>query len=246
MKIGKLLADPQSNSKRGLLLGLAGLSAVAWGWQRYVHRAADLGFTPIPGLTGWRQVETGAISGGSAADAVFLGIGADAITPLPAQNLCDTLYTTTGTGLPVAVFTDINCPNCRSLEAKLATRQDRLSLNWLQLPLLGPASVTAARVSIAASLLNGAPAPPPQGLRGTGLSALIRHHANRAGLDPEALSAEIESARVTTILNTHASTAETLGIWGTPALTIGKTLVMGDVSLDVLDQLLAMEHPACL
>lgn len=245
MKIGKLLEKPQSKSRRGLLLGLAGLSAVAWGWQRYVHRTPDLGFTPIPGLPGWRQAETGAVSGGSAAGAVFLGIGEDAITPLPAENLCDTLYTASGTGRPVAVFTDINCPNCRALEAKLAARRDQLSITYLELPLLGPSSVAAARVSIAASLLSGTSSPPPQALRGNGLPALIRHHAERLNLDPEALTQEIETPRVSATLKAHASAAETLGIYGTPGMTIGKTLIMGDVAPDVLDQLLTMDHPSC-
>ncbi len=245
MKIGKLLNAPQNKSRRGLLLGLAGLSAVAWGWQRYIHRTPELSFLPISGLPGWRQAETGAISGGSTMDAVFLGIGEDVVTPLPPERLCDTIYTATGTGRPLAVFTDINCPNCRSLEAKLATRANQLSISWLQLPLLGPSSVAAARVSIASQLLSGAPSAPPQTLRGNGMSALIRHHAERTGLAPATLTHEIDSPRVTAILSTHASAAETLGVWGTPAMTFGKSLIMGDVATEVLDQLLVMDHPVC-
>ena len=218
---------------------------MAWGWQRYINRTPDLTFTPISGLPGWRQTATGALSGGSASDAVFLGIGEDAVTPLPAKDLCRTLYSTSAPGLPIAVFTDINCPNCRNLEAKLAARQGELSVTWLQLPLLGPTSVAAARVSAAATALSDASFGPPQTLRGTGLAPLIRHYADQATVDPNALSDAIDAPKTQAILDRHASAAETLGIWGTPAMTIGKTLIMGDVASEVLDQLLAMDHPIC-
>jgi protein-disulfide isomerase len=35
--------------------------------------------------------------------------------------------------------------------------------------------------------------------------------------------------------------ANTLGIWGTPALTIGRTLVMGDIPAKTLDLLIEDE-----
>ena len=245
MKVGKVLDSGKNKSRRGLLLGLAGLSAVAWGWQRFGVREAALKFQPIPDLPGWRLAETGAVSGGGATDAVFLGIGDETSKPLAPEILCETLYSRPGPGVAVAVFTDINCPNCRSLEAKLAARTDGLTLTWLQLPRLGPGSVVAARVAVAASLLGGVPPSPPGALRGTGVASLVRFHAARARIAPEALEAEVDSLRVTEILEIHAGAAETLGVWGTPAMTIGKTLVMGDMSEDRLDQLLEMEHPAC-
>ena len=227
------------------MLGLAGLSAVAWGWQRYVHRERELSFAPIAGLPGWRRAEFGNVTAGSAADAVFLGLGDDAPTPVPPERLCETLYSEPAPGLLIAVFTDINCPNCRSLEAKLAARESRLNLNWLQLPLLGPGSVVAAQISVAASLFGDAPSAPPGALRGTGVAALLRFHANRAGVDLELLNDEFTQPAVNSMLETHAAAAKTLGVYGTPAMTIGKTLVMGDMSEERLDQLLSMDHPTC-
>lgn len=245
MTNGKGLADAKNKSRRGLLLGLAGLSAVAWSWQKFRRSEQSLSFVPISGLPGWQRAETGAVSRGSATDAVFLGLGDDTIVPLPPEKLCETLYPRPGAGLPVAVFTDINCPNCRSLETKLAARRDRLSITYLELPLLGPLSEAAARVSIAAHLLSGMPSEPPHSLRGAGISAVIDFHAKRTGLDPAILGDKMDLPAVDAFLALHASTAEALGVWGTPAMTIGKTLIMGDVSSATLDALLETDHPIC-
>ena len=239
------MSAAKNKSRRGLLLGLAGLSAMAWGWQRFVHRAQPLRFAPIEGLPGWRRAETVAVSGGSGPDAVFLGIGEAANPSLSPDRLCETLYANPGPGLPIAVFTDINCPNCKSLEAKLAARADQLSVTWLQLPLLGPGSEAAARVAIAAELLSGKSSEPPLALRGRGIGPVIRHHASRVGLDPEILNEEMDKPQVTARLRLHLGAAETLGIWGTPAMTIGQTLVMGDVASETLDALIATDHPVC-
>ncbi len=183
--------------------------------------------------------------GGSATDAVFLGIGEDRSDPLPPDQLCATLYPTGPNRRPVAVFTDINCPNCRSLEAKLDARRDTLRVTYLQLPLLGPGSELAARVAVASEVLSGMPAEPPKALRGSGLAALIRYHANRTGLDPAKLEESLDHPDVTVRLARHRAAADTLGVFGTPALTIGKTLVMGDIPADTLDDILALDQRGC-
>ena len=150
-----------------------------------------------------------------------------------------------GPGRPIAVFTDINCPNCQSLEAKLATRRDGLSITWLHLPRLGPSSESFARMALAAEHLTGSPFGPIPALRGPGISAALQHYATRIGVSADVLNATMYHPKVTARLETHARAAETLGIWGTPAMTIGQTLVMGDVPGKTLDALLAMDHGAC-
>ena len=182
---------------------------MAWGWQWYLSRTAKITFVPIPGLDGWRQVETGAISAGSPADAVFLGIGDEAPTQLSPKALCAHLYPNGDTDT-VTFFTDVQCPNCQSLDAKLQARRDRLRINRIELPLLGPRSETVAKARLA-----------------------------------QALNVESESPEVAAHLARNHAAAETLGIWGTPALTIGKTLVMGDLSPDQLDDLIDMDHGRC-
>ncbi len=235
-----------TTSRRRVLIGAAGLAAIAWSWQRFGVENVNLAFEPIRGLDGWRQARTGSVSlGGNATTAVFFGIGEESATPLPPEALCDTLYTSLRPGLPVAVFTDINCPNCRSLEAKLGTRREGLSIRYFQLPLLGPGSEVAARAAIASELLSGVPAEPPRNLRGSSLASVIRAHAERTGLETEELREEMDKPAVDARLAIHQGAAEALGIFGTPAMTIGRTLVIGDVPPETLDELLGMVHPEC-
>ena len=205
------MTETKNKSRRGLLLGLAGLSAVAAGWQWVLKRPRDLVFLPIPGLPGWQLMETNAISGGAATSAVFLGIEAgDPVTPLSSADLCRRLYPNPQDKPTIAFFTDVQCPNCASLDAKLHALRDRVHLNRIELPLLGVRSVAVAKANL----------------------------AERLGADPDGPEVAARLAK------NHAA-AKTLGIWGTPAFTIGRTLVMGDVPRGTLETLLTLNHPTC-
>jgi len=233
------------DGRNGLLL-FAMLAALAAGRQLWLAQEDDLAFTPVEGLPGWRQVAFDGVTdpGGSATGAVLAGIDATERRDLSPADLCAVLYPSPGEGVPAAFFTDANCPNCRSLEAKLAARADALSLTRLQLPLLGPGSETAAQAEIAAGFLGVTLDAAP---RGRGAGAMIRQGAVAAGIDPATFAETMNSPDVAGILATHAAAADTLGVWGTPALTLGTTLVMGDVPGDTLDRLIALEEdrPRC-
>jgi len=237
----------KTTSRRGLFYVLGGLVAVGAGWQAYLGRSNELVFEPIQGLPEWRRVAFDNVTqpGGNASAAVFLGIGDDGNHGVwPADQLCGALYADTSEKLQVAVFSDVNCPNCRSLEAKLVKRQDRLALNWIELPLLGPASVSAAKAALAASLQPGGLAFRTQAMsriRAGRLHPDVLAEAATAGLDPDRLISDFSGTEVAALLRRNHAMAGTLGVWGTPAMTIGKTLVMGDVRNDVLDQLIEIE-----
>lgn len=216
----------------------------------YLGRSKELVFEPIKGLPEWRRVAFESVTqpGGNASAAVFLGFGEDDNQgEWPADQLCGALYadtTDTAGKLPVAVFSDVNCPNCRSLEAKLEQRRDQLALNWIELPLLGPSSVPAARAALAASLQPGGIAFRAQAMsriRGGRMHPDVLAEAAVAGLDPDQLVTDFSGPEVATLLRRNHAMAGTLGVWGTPAMTIGKTLVMGDVESAVLDDLIAIE-----
>ena len=240
----------KTTSRRGLFFVLGGLIAVGAGWQAYLGRSKELVFEPIAGLPEWRRVAFESVTqpGGNASAAIFLGIGEDDNHGLwPPDQLCSALYPDTSEAqgkLPVAVFSDVNCPNCRRLEAKLEQRRERLTLNWIELPLLGPTSVPAAKAALAASLQPGGTAFRAQAMsriRGGRMHPDVLAAATEAGLDPEKLIADFSGPEVAALLRRNHAMAGTLGVWGTPAMTIGQTLVMGDVENDVLDQLIDIE-----
>ncbi len=202
-------------------------------------------FAPIPGLDGWRKTQSGGLTApeGNATAAVFAGLGAETIEPLAPAKLCSTLYRNRDGGVPIAVFTDFFCPNCRTLEARLAARSD-LAITWHQLPLLGPASEVVARALIAADFQDGYVA-----LRDQLLSAPFRpllqtllEAAIHAGLDAERLAVDMQQSAVAQRLTLSHSTAETLRVWGTPSFTIGRTLAIGALDNNQLDQLIEAER----
>lgn len=220
--------------------------AVAGGWQWFLGRPKSLSFQPINGLPEWRQVafEDVTAPSGGAAGAVFLGIGDDDFGTFPADQLCGALYPKESSKLRVAVFSDVNCPNCRSLEAKLEQRLDRIALSWIELPLLGPTSEPAARAALAASLQPGGLAFRRRAmsqLRGPRMHPDVLAEAADAGLDADQLQRDFAGEKVAALLRRNHAMANMLGIWGTPAMTIGKTLVMGDVQNNTLDQLIDIE-----
>lgn len=235
-----------TSNRRDLLLLGAGLATVAVGWQVWLARAKPLNFEPISNLPGWRRIAFGDVTGsGSASGAVFIGIDAsETLAPLSASALCKTLYPSLSKGIPAAVFTDVNCPNCARLEAKLKARSDVLDLNWLDLPLLGPTSENAARAMAAGDLqteskafrqavLNTSP--------GRLMPNVLRRLAEQSGLNADRLLNDMDGDRVTAQLTQIRRAAQTLGVWGTPGLTIGQTFILGDMHEAVLDQLILEE-----
>ena len=67
---------------------------------------------------------------------------------------------------------------------------------------------------------------------------LIKRIATASGVDADKLARDMNGAEVAARLLASRRAAETLRVWGTPAMTIGKTLVMGDMSGPTLDRLI--------
>ena len=236
--------EKPQKSRRGLLLGVGALAGVAWGWQRFGVGTPSITFNDIEGLSGWRFATIGEVfASGNASNAVFLGIGAaDQPDPLPSADLEAALFSDISGDPPIAMFHDVYCPYCAVLASRLISMG--APVQWHELPLLHPASEPAARAAIAAGLQGGydafqtqlksAPFQPSAGY--------ITRLARNAGLDPDKLLADMDIAPVTSRLSTSERAAATLGIYGTPGLAIGKTVVVGNPSFEVLDTLIADER----
>ncbi len=225
--------------RRDLLLGTLALVSIAAGWQVFVVRPRQFDFRAIPSAPGWVMAETGDISAPSSTAFLTLGQGDEPPAPLPPDRLGEVLYRGRSPE-HIAVFSDFFCPFCRTLTKRLASRPD-IPVVWHELPLLGPPSVIAARAAIAADLQGGyaafVAALSDRGFRPTPTHMGIV--ATAAGLDGERLERDIEAPEVAGRLLVTRRAAETLGIYGTPAIAAGRRVVLGDISLAELDILRA-------
>ncbi len=257
-RLGQVMAsdtdDVPKTSRRNLFVGLLAFGAAAGGWQVWVNRPRKFEFRPIEGLPGWRMLEFDGISSPVAgvAGAAFLGLGdnREQIEPMPAARLCATLFDPKDGKVPVASFSDFFCPYCRVQTPRLARRSDRsdtkIAVKWHELPLLGPTSEIAARAALAAGLQGGYPEfqsrllespfrPTPQYLAEIAGSADLRAGQMLLDMDGQVVASRLRRTR---------AAALTLGIYGTPALIVGRTLVMGRISESDLDRLIALEAEA--
>lgn len=144
----------------------------------------------------------------------------------------------------IVEFFDYRCPYCRSVTDTLldVVREDgNTRLVMKEYPILGQASVFAARAAIAASM---------QGKYRDFHVALMTQVkqidqasvlklAERMDLDAAQLQRDMQSDTVDQELQRTFALAEALQIGGTPAFVIGDTLVPGKIGKDRLKQLIA-------
>lgn len=233
------------------LLVMGGLLGVAAAVPPILRRIpSEFEFQPLPGFEGFRRLEGGAVSGGLDP---FLGLSETDTTASRRYDFsdpCRALFGTAGwrTGaVPIAFFTDVNCPYCKVLEdrlMRLRDADDTLDLFWHEMPLLGPSSVRAARATLAARTLGAEDAVraylasnqfPPGPI---GLTRL----AEAVGLAPSELIRSEASARVSNMLGRSLSLGRALGIFGTPGTVVGRTLVVGAIRPPDLKKLIELER----
>jgi predicted DsbA family dithiol-disulfide isomerase len=225
---------------------IGGAMAIAVAIPPVLRRKRDhFTFQQLPGFEEFRRLDRGAIS---ATQNPFSGLDGPAPRP-PNLPPCQALFGPegwTGDLLPVAVFTDVNCPNCATFEARLLRLRENgtpIRLIWHQLPLLGPRSVAAARATLAADLQDAGDAvyrdlmqrvlrPGP---------AAIQDLAARHGLDADRMLADIEGNAVQARLDASLGLGAALGIPGTPGTMVGRTLVIGAMVTAELQALIDLE-----
>jgi len=134
----------------------------------------------------------------------------------------------------VVEFYDVRCPYCRRMVpvvADLLKADPNVRVVYKDFPILGPASVTAARAVLAAqrqggyfklhaALMSG----PPNIDQDT-----LRTAAQRAGLDWERLQRDMADPEIQARINAYLELGRKLDIQGTPAYVIGKQLLPGAV-----------------
>jgi protein-disulfide isomerase len=138
-------------------------------------------------------------------------------------------------------FFDYQCGYCKAVHPSLRDLmgEDRnLRVVYKEFPILGPASVTAAKAALAAAR-QGKYEPMHDALmelRGQLDDAKVMRVAESLDLDLERLKADMESVEILATIERNMDLARRLEINGTPAFVIGDQLVPGAVPLEQLKE----------
>jgi protein-disulfide isomerase len=249
--------------RRRLILGAAVAGAVAvWNAAPLLRRMLpqDFDFAPLNDPRGFRRLAGGATSGGMDP---FAGIGGGAPTPAAADpaalraDLCRALHGGPPPAgvVPVASFSDYYCPFCRVLTRTLAAieAEGGVRVSWHEWPLLGATSEVAARAALAAERQGAYPEFQAAMMRGgfVPTPAFLESLAGRIGVDPVRMRADMDSPATTRAIAESRGLARLFGFPGTPALVVGRTVVVGAIDDARLRALIDRERedgppPACL
>lgn len=252
--------------KRRDLLILGGVVVLIYGmralpWDRLPGRGPR--YVEIEGLSPFRRLEeSGPTSGPTAAligldppseDAILRRARAEGVR----ADLCSALFGSpvpAGT-VPIAYFSEFQCPYCRALErdldALLEDESGSIRLSQHELPIFGPASELAARASVAAARQGR-----QQELRRRFMrmpliadARSIRKVAGDVGLDADQLTRDMASPEVQAELDRTRALADLFGFIGTPGLVVGRTVLNGALPSALLRRIVederSMPAPVC-
>ena len=250
-----------ATSRRSLLLTLliagGGYSALRFGPDVLARIfPADFEFEELSSPAGFRRIAAGK---SSAALDPFVGI--DSGDPqrekrweaIAKQNICAAVFPSwdsTSDSVPIASFSDYNCPFCKVLTQRIAAREEAqlppISVSWHELPLLGQSSRDAALGALAAKR-QGAYAQFHKRLmraRFVTTPAFLERLANDIGIEPQKMIADMQSRSVAEEIELSMAVSRVFAFIGTPALVIGRTVVQGEISEANLDRLIEIERLA--
>ncbi len=144
-------------------------------------------------------------------------------------------------------FFDYRCPYCKTVAGMVkdeVASDGNVRLLMKEFPILGPQSVQAARAALAAAkqdkyeVFHFALMTQPGDMSDVHIETV----AGQVGLDIPRMRRDMKSNEIEDALARNAVLAETIGIRGTPAFIIGKTLVPGAIDAETLRQIIAEER----
>ncbi len=144
----------------------------------------------------------------------------------------------------VVEFFDYRCPYCKRAAPvvdQLVKEDGRIRRVMKEFPILGPESLFASRVALAAKV-QGKYEPMHRLLiaaKGALDQDTVMRLAKEAGLDMPQLKRDMNSAAIDEVLKKNRDLAGQLEITGTPAFIIGKEFVPGAAELDTLKMIVA-------
>ena len=136
-------------------------------------------------------------------------------------------------------FFDYQCGYCKRAQPdleRLVKQDSGLKVVLKEFPILGPASVTAARASLAAQKQGKYLDfhTKMMGLKGQLTDDVIYETAKEVGLDLDKLKQDMNDPSVVAELRANMDLAEALGVQGTPAFVINDQIIPGAVGFDAL------------
>jgi len=160
------------------------------------------------------------------------------------NNPADPVVGNVNGDVTVVEFFDYRCPYCKRVSDSLMTlvKDDpKVKVVFKEFPILGPESVVAARIALAAHR---------QGKYEQVHTAFMAHKgsfeqsdllelAASVGADPAKLAADMQDPAIQGQLLATESLAAALGITGTPGFLFGKKLIPGAVSLEDMKNFVA-------
>lgn len=245
--------------RRAVLAGGAvGVAAwVIWLPRLMTSWPSRLTFRDLPGLAPFRVLQsTGGLSAGSAALAGLEPTAPadpehDARVAAVRADPCGALFgPITDARLPVAIFSDFNCPNCRALGEILqdvaTSYPDQLRIIRHELPLLGTASTLASQAVLAADRQGGYEAMHSRLMRTRMITDmnLLASIAEAAGLDAQRLLADMQTPEIASALERSKAIATVFGLRGVPATAIGRTVFLGVIPAADVRQIVEAELAA--
>ncbi len=238
--------------------GIAGAAAIGFhAWpavQRLIpHRFVfqDLNWPP-----GFRRISLGQVSGGpSPLAGIEAGVSqtakkaADWVETHPCRALFGSEAIPAGI-VPIASFSDYNCPYCKVLLDILVALEedsrDSIRVVWHEWPTLGPSSEIMASAALAARR-QGSYRRFHHTLMQTRFvpdTSYLTNLAERQGIDPQLLLADMKSPEVAWDVARSTALAKAFGFRGTPGLVVGRTAVSGAIGDAELRDLIEIERKA--
>jgi protein-disulfide isomerase len=146
----------------------------------------------------------------------------------------------------IVEFFDYRCPYCKQVEPALEAllKEDpRIRVVYKEFPILGPQSLIASQVSLAA--LKQSPQKYTRlhaalmGLKGELSQDVILKTAESVGLDVAKIKTDMSGRDIEALIKRNYSLADTLKITGTPAFIIGNAMSPGAIDLATFRKMVA-------
>jgi protein-disulfide isomerase len=144
----------------------------------------------------------------------------------------------------IVEFFDYRCGYCRRVVRDLrdvVEKDGKVRLVMKEFPILGPASIQAARAALA-SVKQGKYEAYHYALMtqpGDMSDPHLMEVAKMVGLDVDQLKTDMESDEIEAMIRRNHALAEALSIGGTPAFVFGDTLVPGAIDAETMRRLIA-------